>query len=58
MNKIKEFNENGFCIAKSIIPVALHKELFLTFYDLVTSMVNRHKVQLDFDFKDINCFNG
>ena len=54
MNKIKEFNENGFCIAKSIIPVALHKELFLTFYDLVTSMVNRHKVQLDFDFKDIS----
>ena len=42
MDKIKKFNEDGFYIEKSIIPVTLHRELFLTFYDLITSMVNRY----------------
>ncbi|MEC8996775.1 MAG: phytanoyl-CoA dioxygenase family protein [Pseudomonadota bacterium] len=53
MDKIKDFNENGFYIGRSIIPISLHKELFLTFYDLATSMVNRYKIQLDFEFKNI-----
>ena len=57
MDKIKKFNEDGFYIEKSIIPVALHRELFLTFYDLITSMVNRYKIKLDFKFKDIEDIN-
>ena len=53
MNKLKEFNENGFYIARSITPLSMHKEIFLTFYDVIISMINRHKIKIESEIKKI-----
>ena len=54
MNKIKHFKENGFYIEKSVISISLQEELFLIFYDLALSSLNRNKIKLDFEIKNIN----
>jgi len=54
MKKIKDFKENGFYIEKSVIPKSLQEELFLVFYDLALSSLNRNKIKLDFEIKNIN----
>ena len=57
MDKLKKFNENGFYIARSITPLSMHKEIFLTFYDVIISMINRHKIKTDYEIKNIEDLN-
>jgi len=57
MDKLKELSENGFYIAKSITPISMHKEIFLTFYDVLISMISRHKIRTDFQIKNIEDLN-
>jgi hypothetical protein len=57
MDKLKELNDNGYYISRSITPISMHKEIFLTFYDILISMVNRHKINIDFKIKNIEDLN-
>ena len=49
MDRLNSFKDKGYHIEKSLVPISVHRELFLTFYDLVISQIQRNKqIQLNF----------
>ena len=54
MSRLAIFKEQGYYIEKSLVPISAHKELFISFYDLAVSLIQRNKkIQLNYKIKKI-----